>query len=84
MAKLDETKHIPDVMNTQLFSSYQLARVLGQDEEDGFTYAIQYMCMDMKTLQLYSSKFAPELQKDHNKHFEGKYVAFRTLLEVIE
>ena len=77
-------KHIPDIMNTQLFTKYQLAKVLGQDDEDGYTYAIQYTCIDMKTLQLYSSKYAPDLQLEHHKIFEGKYVAFRTLLEVID
>ena len=79
-----KTQHIPDVMATQLFSNHQMARVLGQDESDGITYAIQYTCEDMKTLQLYSSSFAPALQEDHHKRYEGKYVAFRTLLEIVE
>ena len=79
-----KTIHIPDVMNTQLFKAYQIARVLGQDEEDGITYAIQYSCPDMKTLQQYSTQHAPALQKEHTKRYEGKFVAFRTLLEIVE
>ena len=75
--------HIPDVMKTTLFTSHQLARVLGQDDEDGTTYAIQYTCENMKTLQMYSSRFAPTLQKEHHQRYEGKYVAFRTLLEIV-
>lgn len=76
--------HIPDVMNTGLFKSHQMARVLLQDESDGITYATQYHCPDMKTLQLYTAKYAPKLQKDVLDKYPDKFVAFRTLLEVVE
>lgn len=79
-----KTIHIPDVMETGLFKAYQIAKVLGQNEEDGITYAIQYSCPDMKTLQEYSSKHAPKLQKEHTDRYDGKFVAFRTLLEIVD
>ncbi len=75
--------HIPDVMNTGLFESYKMARILGHDESDGITYATQFECPDMKTLQLYSTKHAPQLQEDVKKRFPDKFVAFRTLMEVV-
>lgn len=75
--------HIPDVMNTGRFTSHQLAKVLGQNEEDGITYAIQYICPDMKTLHQYTITEAPALQKEHATRYDGKFVAFRTLLEII-
>lgn len=80
-----KTVHIPDVLNTGYFQDHQIARVLGQDDSEGTTYAIQYRCKDMKTLQEYSTKAAPALQKATlDRYPNGQLVAFRTLLEVIE
>lgn len=79
-----KTVHIPDVMHTGRFTSFQIARVISNDEADGISYAVQYLCPDMKTLHQYTIHDAPSLQKKHMERFEGKFVAFRTLLEVIE
>jgi len=75
--------HIPDVMQTGLFSSNQMAKVLGQEENDGITYAIQYTCADMQTLEDYSAKHAPKLQAEHTERYKDKFVAFRTLLQIV-
>ncbi len=74
--------HIPDVMNTGHFLEHKLCRLL-IDEEDGITYAIQYACKDMNTLQEYQSNHAPALRKDYKKRYEGKYVIFRSVMEVL-
>ena len=79
-----QTVHIPDVMKTGYFHNNQIAKVLGQDESDGFTYAIQYTCDDLKTLEEYQEKAAPALQKDHTARYQGKFVAYRTLLELVD
>ncbi|MCH2023016.1 MAG: DUF4286 family protein [Saprospiraceae bacterium] len=75
--------HVADVMQTGYFISNQIARVLGQDETDGITYAIQYICNDMKALHEYTINEAPALQKEHTERYQGKFVAYRTLLEII-
>jgi hypothetical protein len=76
--------HIPEVMETGIFLSNRIARVLFQDETDGITYSFQYICEDMSAMQKYSSTFAPALQKAHADRYEGKFVAFRTMLEIIK
>lgn len=78
-----QTVHIPDVMNTGRFNSHQIAKVLGQDESDGITYAVQYTCDDMKTLHHYTVNEGPALQQDHADRYQGKFVAYRTLLEIV-
>ena len=78
-----KTRHIPDVMATGYFLEHRFLRVVGE-EEGGKTYAIQYTCKDLATLKRYQNERAPELQKEHNKKYEGKAVAFRTLLRVID
>ncbi len=75
-------QHIPDVMKTGLFEEYKFCRILNE-EPDGKTYAIQYFCKDMDTFKRYNREHAPALQADHSKRFQNKYVAFRTLMEVL-
>lgn len=75
--------HIPEVLATGRFIDHRIARVM-VDEEDGVTYAIQYTCKNMETLQTYYEKEAPALQADHAERYKDKFVAFRTLLEVVE
>jgi hypothetical protein len=74
--------HIPDVMATGYFLENKICRLL-HDEEDGFTYAFQYLCKDLATFQAYQQNEAPRLQADHASRFPNQYVAFRTLMEVI-
>lgn len=80
-----KTVHIPDVMNTGYFEAHRMARVLLQDDSEGPTYAIQYVCKDMATLQQYTAKAAPALKREALERYpDGQMVAFRTLLEVID
>ena len=53
------------------------------DEDDGFTYSIQYRVSSWEKLDDYQKNHAPALQQSHNKKYEGKFVAFRTLLEEV-
>ena len=74
--------HIPEVMATSKFIDHQLAKVL-VDDEDGMTYSIQYKCQSMSHLEDYYKEHAPELQRQHTERYKDKFVAFRTLLEVL-
>ena len=77
-----KTKHIPDVMSTGFFLENKICKIL-VDEESGVSYSIQYTCADMSDLQEYQKQHAPRLQKEHSKKYKDKFVAFRTLLEVV-
>lgn len=73
--------HIPEVMQTGFFLDHKLCRVLVEDE---ITYAIQYTCESQEVLEHYQKKSASVLQKKHSERYNGKFGAFRTLLEIIE
>ena len=75
--------HIPEVMETGFFIKSQLCRLLNE-EEGGVTYATQYYCLSVEQLEEYQRLCAPALRADMEKHFAGKYVSFRTVLEVVE
>lgn len=74
--------HIPDVMQTGCFIENKLCRVL-VEEESGTTYSFQYTCKTMDDYLNYKQLHAARLQKDVSEKFANKFVAFRTLLEVI-
>lgn len=76
------TQHIPDVMNTGYFIENKICKVL-VDEEQGTTYSIQYTCENMDKLKEYQQLHSPRLQKEHNDRYADKFVAFRTLLEIV-
>ena len=75
--------HIPEVLQTGMFSECRLCRVLN-DEDTGKTYSFQYSCDSMDKYNRYISEFAPALRAAVSKKFGDKFIAFRTLLEVIE
>ncbi len=76
--------HIPDIMKTGFFTEYKLSRILGEDESIGITYAIQYLSPSMEAFQTYQEKHAPALQEAHSKRYLNRYMAFRTLMEVVD
>lgn len=76
--------HIPDVMATGYFLENRFAKVLLVGDEDGVTYTTQYVCKNMADLQQYQGSHAPRLQAAVNEKFEGKFAAFRTVLETID
>ena len=76
-------KHIPDVMNTNCFVESRMVKVMNE-EDDGLTYSFQYTFKEMQDIEKYQKEFAPALQADVKKKYEGKFAAFRTLLEIID
>ncbi len=74
--------HIPDVMSTGKFESYKLSEIIEEDEE-GRTFAIQYVSFNMETFQSYQLDHAKKLQEEHSIRYKNKYVAFRTLMNIL-
>jgi hypothetical protein len=76
--------HIPDVMKTNCFSGFRLTRIIEEPDDHGIGFAIQYVAPSFDDFQRYQQNFAKALQKEHSDRYQNKYVAFRTLLEIIE
>ncbi len=77
-----KTVHIPMVMETGFFTEYKMCKVLNVNDE-GETYSTQYTFKEMKDIEEYQKKEAPRLQADMKALYDGKYIAFRTLLEIV-
>lgn len=77
-----KTEHIPAMLATGKFSKALMTRVVVKEEMGGITYSVQYTTDSKEMLQKYYVENAPELRAQ-SKPFEGKFVAFRTELEIV-
>lgn len=74
-------EQIPAMLKTGLFDSYQLYRLLDQEEEEGPTFVIQYFTSNLERYEQFLIEFAPGMQQaGWDKWGEG-FIAFRTLME---
>lgn len=78
------SKHIPEVMATGCFLENKVLKLIKESENEGYTYAFQYMCESQAKLEYYQKNYAPKLQADHSSRYKDQFVAFRTVLEVIQ
>ena len=75
-------EHIPDMLNTGKFKKALMTRVMVNEEMGGITYSVQYTAESKQMLERYYEEDAKTL-RSKTAAFEGKFVAFRTELEVI-
>lgn len=76
--------HIPAVMAVGIFKEHKFLRLMTEIEDNqGDTFAVQYLCENKAALDLYMDKFATKLQNEHTKKYKGKFIAFRTVLQEV-
>lgn len=78
-----KSNHIPDVMATGFFREYRISRLM-VEEESGITFSIQYTVDSLDQLQAYQQSQAPRLQKEVKDRYGDRFVAFRTVMEVLQ
>lgn len=77
-------EHIPAVMESGQFQGSRISRLLDQPQEDeDETYVIQYQCESMAHFNHYMETYANQRREEHNARYKGRFVAFRTLMEVV-
>ena len=79
------TKHVKDVMDTGCFKESQMYRIVSPepDEGEGQTYCIQYFAKSLDDYERYQLEHAAFLQSEHQEKYEGKFTAFRTVMESV-
>jgi len=77
-----KNEHIPKVMATGYFLEYRMCRLM-VEEESGTSYTIQYTLKNMEDYDEYQRLHAPALQKETMDKYRDKFVAFRSLMEVV-
>jgi len=76
-------EQIPAMLKTDLFDSYQLYRLLDQEEDEGPTFVIQYFTSNLERYERFLIEFAPAMQQEGWDKWGDGYIAFRTLMERI-
>ncbi len=78
-----KTKHIVDIMATKCFEKYQILKLIDTEDNDGVTYAIQYYALSKANINHYISLHAPALRAEVTRLWGNKFIAFRTIMEVV-
>ena len=76
-------EHIPEVMQTGCFEKYQLVKLLGKDEPETVTYAVQYYATAQQQLDTYLSEHTDGLRQKSLERWGERFIAFRTIMEVV-
>ena len=77
-----KTEHIPEMLETGKFTKALMTKVLVKEEMGGMTYSVQFTADSKDMLQKYYDENAKEM-RSRSKKFEGKFVAFRTELQIV-
>ncbi len=77
-----KTVHMPEVVATGCFVESRLLRIFGE-EQGGRAYAAQYNSPSAEDFDRYQRDFAPALQAKTRERYDGKFAAFRTLMEIV-
>jgi hypothetical protein len=76
-------EHIPAIMDTGMFTEYKFFRLLEQEESEGLTFIIQYFTTSYENYERYISEYAPALREAAIKKWGHQFIAFRTVMEVV-
>ena len=57
---------------------------MGDDDEHGVGFAVQYVCPSIQIFERYRDEYAADLQLKHSDRYKNQYVAFRTLMEIVD
>lgn len=75
--------HIPAIMATGCFSSYQILTIIDSPNE-GVTYCVQYIADTMEKFQEFYNKHLYHFQDGHQERFEGRFVMFNTVMKTVD
>ena len=76
-------EHIPEMIKTGCFYEAKILQLLGTDDTDGPTYAVQYHTNSEESYQHYLNKFATAIRQKSLDKWGGKMIAFRSVMRVV-
>lgn len=76
-------EHVPEVLATDCFTNATIVRLLEVDDSEGPTYAILYTAESKAAYNLYIDKFAGMLRQKSFDKWGNKFIAFRTVMQVV-
>jgi hypothetical protein len=77
------SEHIPEMISTGCFQSYQVVRLLEVDDSEGPTYAIQYRSESKADYNRYLELHANTMRERSLSKWGELVFAFRSIMEVV-
>ena len=78
-----QQEHIPEIMASGQFFQWKMFRLLDQDDSEGLTFVIQYFAPSLENYYRFTEEFAPALQRRSFDKWGDRFIAFRTIMEVV-
>jgi hypothetical protein len=75
--------HTLEVVNTGCFANVTILRLLDIDEDEGPTYAVQYLAESKALYNRYIEKYAPTFRQELFDKWGDNFIAFRSLMQVV-
>lgn len=76
-------EHGPQIIATNCFTKFTTLKLLEYDDYDSTTYAVQYFADTIERYQTYINQYADFFRKQSFDKWGNKFVAFRTVMEVV-
>jgi hypothetical protein len=77
-------EHMPELLQTGLFTHHKLHHLLEQDETEDITYIAQYYLACIENYNAYISRHAQKMREQGLNRFGNRFIAFRTIMEEVE
>ena len=78
------TVYIPTALQTNGLSEARMARIMGQDENEGISITVQFSTTSLDTLSAWYEACGAKLIEQLETKFQQKVVGFSTIMEQIE
>lgn len=79
-----KTNHIPFMLINNTFEKPQIVKIVGSEDEQGVSYAVQFQILDMEMLTKWHQQNATKFQQSFVHEFGNDIQFFSTVLEIIE
>jgi hypothetical protein len=76
-------EHIPDIAGTGCFTHATILRLIETDDTEGPSYAVQYFAESKSLYNQYIENYSTMMRQKSFDKWGGKFIAFRSVLEVV-
>ena len=75
--------YAPSMLATGLFADWKIFRLLEQDEAEGITWVVQYFARSEEDYQHWLQEYAPQLRRLAYDKWGDRFIAFQTVMQVV-
>ena len=79
-----QQEHIPAIMASGMFTHYTFYKLLEEEDDVTATYIAQYFAPTVEDYHNYIQNFAPRMRKDAFDKWGNRFIAFRSVMQVVK